>query len=580
LIGASAVASMVALSGLGCGDSGGPAADREADRSGFPDAADPGEAPTGADSELLSTQLDSFFQSGSPDRLLKSDSPRDAISDPAASFESGGGTVAGQRSVAQAGAATAGTGEPPVDDTVAGFPPRQDSILSESASDVAAVAQDPTASADVNRLLARLQELRRMQLDVQTVQDFQRIQEERVDKANQLLAAQPSFDYQVVAIKSQVEALSLLDGAQVSGARERLTDFCRDLLGSDNRDKQRMGMLGLTGVYMRRFYRDSSVGLQDLLHDIDQVTKTNYDDFELGGELAQAASSLFANGHRQEAIELMTLLADNLRQSQDIRVIGVVDSLVAQVAMAEVKLDRLIADQVANEEKNLPNLRAGMEQIIASGATVALYNEMTPWMRLFEQQACYRSADLVAEMLEAAFHQLPADQGNSEVLGALQSIRQRMGLIGRTLDWSQLVDLKGQPFDPGVLRDKVVLVTFFSATADEQDRRQLQFETRMYEELHSHGFTMVGFNMDDDPNAARDFFSARPPRWHCLRAATSGRLGYASRFAQQVVADQTPYRLLLDRQGRVVHVAVPIERLGKDVQKLLPSGPSGQAPQP
>ncbi len=424
-------------------------------------------------------------------------------------------------------------------------------------------------SPDVNRLMARLHELHRMQLDIQSMEQFHEIQNERIDNATKLLAAEPSYEFQILAIKSQIDAMSWLAGTRLPNAAEQLDKRCRELMASDTAEFRRMGMLGLTGAYMRAFSNDPQSSVEPLLEDIRTILRKNPDDFELATELAQASSTLFTTGHRDKAIQVMLTLREELRQSSEISVIGIADSLAAQVAMAEVRFDKIIAGQVEDEAANMPNLLTALDTIVASGTTVALYNEMIPWMRRFEEYACYRSADAVAAALETAFRKLPADAGTVEVLEALRPIRKRMGLVGKTLDWTELLDFKGQPFNADLLKNKVVLLTFFTAEADENQRNQLQFETRIFEELQNRGFAMVGFNVDNDSNAAKNFFRTRPPRWHCLRSANEAKLGFAAPFAERVVADQVPYRLLLDREGRVVHVAVPIERLGTYVTKLL-----------
>ncbi len=428
---------------------------------------------------------------------------------------------------------------------------------------------------DINRLVDRLQKLHSMQLDVQSMDQFQQIQIERLDKATQVLELNPSYEFQVMAIKTQIDALSWQDGTKQPGAAERLAQRCQELLQSENLDFRRMGMLGQTGAFMRRYSSDPSIGVSELVASIQLVLARDFDDFELATELTQSASAIFSLKQRADAIQVMSALRDGLRSSQQPPVIGIADSLAAQIAMAEVEFDTLIKNQVADEEANLPALRAGVEKVVASGVTVSLYNEMVPWMQLFEQQACYRSTGVVAEVLETAFRQLPSDPGIIEVLNALQPVRQRMGLIGNPLDWSELVNYKGEPFDGKVLKDKVVLVTFFSGKADKFLRDQLQFETKMFEELQDQGFMMVGFNVDPDPNSARDFFGSRLPRWHCLQSSNSARMGFESAFAAQTVANQVPYRLLLNREGKVVHLGIPIDRLGKyvtaEMQKSVPA---------
>jgi hypothetical protein len=429
------------------------------------------------------------------------------------------------------------------------------------------------ASEDVNRLIDRLQKLYELQQDVQSMEQFNQIQAERLEKATRVLELEPSYEYQVIAIKSQIDALSWQDGMRQPQAGAQLEELCQRLQQSDNRDFRRMGMLGRTGGFMRRFTRDPSLGVSELVANIGQAFSVDYDDFELATEMAQAASAIFTQGRRDEAIQLMAALRDALQPSQEAPIRGIIDSLQAQIAMAEVRLDQLIAAQIADETKNLPQLAAGVERIVDSGVTVALYNEMTPWMQLFERQACYRSADTVAAKLESAFLKLPVDNSSTEVLSSLRRIRQRLGLVGQPLQWSELVDLQGQPFDPQVLAGKVVLVTFFSTEADKNLRDQLQFESKIFEELRDKGFAMVGVNVDASPTAARDFFGSRPPRWYCLQSSNANKMGLESTFAQQVVADRLPYRLLINREGQVVHLGIPVDRLGKYVTTLMQATP-------
>lgn len=444
---------------------------------------------------------------------------------------------------------------------------------SESTQTEANATVETPNSADINRLVDRLQKLHSGQVDVQSMEQFQQIQTERLEKASQLLELQPSYEFQVMAIKTQIDALSWQDGTKQPGAQERLVQRCQELLQSENLDFRRMGLLGQTGAFMRRYSQDPSIGVTEFVSSIQQVMSKDFDDFELATELAQTASAIFAMKQRADSIQVMTALRDCLRASSQLPVVGIADSLTTQIAMAEVEFDKLIKNQVVDEEKHLPELRAGMEKIVGSGVTVALYNEMTPWMKVFEQQACYRSNGVVAEVLESAFRQLPSEPAIVEVLEALRPVRERMALVGKTLDWSDLSDSKGTAFDPRVLEGKVVLVTFFSGNADKNLRDQLQFETKMFEELQERGFAMVGFNVDADPNAARDFFGSRLPRWYWLQSSDSARIGFESKFATQTVASQLPYRLLLDREGKVIHLGIPIDRLGKYVTTEMQKTP-------
>jgi hypothetical protein len=58
-----------------------------------------------------------------------------------------------------------------------------------------------------------------------------------------------------------------------------------------------------------------------------------------------------------------------------------------------------------------------------------------------------------------------------------------------------------------------------------------------------------------------------------LQSSNANKMGLESTFAQQVVADRLPYRLLINRAGEVVHLGVPVDRLGRYITTLMQGAP-------
>lgn len=448
---------------------------------------------------------------------------------------------------------------------------------SEASSDASPTPTAKAADVDANRLLGRIAQLTEVQRTAETKEQIRDTLVEQADLAKQIYESSSSFSFKVAAVKTRVHALTILDKMQEPEAFESLLEFGDSLMERPESELRKMGFFASVSARLRQYLMDpQSQDFEEIVARVDQFTGQNFDDFDLGTELAAAGSQLFIAGKREEAIQLMSVLRDNFRKSSRIEMVGVADTLAAQVAMASVKLDKVIAGQIANEDKNLPQLADAMDQMLASGVTVAFYNEMTGWMQMFEREARYRSVDLVAEKMQQAFREAAQTQPDKflDVLDSLELVRKRMALIGKPLSFQGVQLASGKPFDPSVNQGKVVLVTFWTSKADQNERLQLQFETRSYEDWRPMGVSMVGFNMDDDPDAAAKFFGTTPPRWHNTRSDDPSELGYDSEFANRCVADQTPYRVLLDRDGKVAHVAVPVDRLAARVSELLQGKPA------
>lgn len=459
------------------------------------------------------------------------------------------------------------------------------STVTESQGEgVGETPKQDVANVDANRLLSRIAELTEVQRTAPTKEKIRDTLVEQADLADQVYRSSASFQFKVSAVKTRIHALTILDKLQEPDAYQQLEEFSRSLMQRSEAQLQKMGFFGLASAQLRRYMmKPNEVDFAEIVSLADKYTAENYDDFDLGRELAAASSQLFVSGKREEAMQLMAVLRDNFWKSEQIEMQGLADALAAQIAMASVNLDKVVAKQVADEEANMPQLAEAMDQMIATGVTVALYNEMAGWMQLFEREAKYQSVEMMASKLQGAFRK--ASKGNDDrfldVLETLDLILQRMDLVGKPFPIEGVELASGGTFDPSVTEGKVVLLSFWSSEADQEQRRELQFETKAYEDWRPLGVAMVGFNMDNNRDMARQFFGSNPPRWYNTRSSDPANLGYDSQFAQRAVADQTPYRILLDHEGKVAFVAVPVEQLAGRISQLLKQVPeAGNKVQP
>lgn len=439
-----------------------------------------------------------------------------------------------------------------------------------------AAAQPSAADVDANRLLARIEELTIQQSKAESTEEIRATLIEQADLARQIYDSGTSFSFKVMAVKTRIHALTILDRLKEPTAYDDLIKFGKELMKREEAVLNKMGLLGMVSAQLRQFMLDSEKQpFQDIVDGVDGFTKENHDDVELAREMAAASSQLFRSGKREEAIQMMRVLGANFRRSDNPDIIEVSEMLSAQSVMAEMKLDKIIAGQLANENENLPKLAETMDQMIQAEPTIALYNELSGWMQFFEKEGRYKSIDLMAEKLQIKYREASERDPDKylQVLDTLDLIRNRMALIGQPASYQGLKMADGGAFDAAKAEGKVVLLTFWSTAANERDRKELQFETRSYEDWRPMGVLMVGFNMDEDATAAKSFFGNHPPRWENTLSDQEGELGYASGFAERYVADRTPYRVLVDHEGKVAHVGVPVERLAQRISELLKAKP-------
>ncbi len=174
-------------------------------------------------------------------------------------------------------------------------------------------------------------------------------------------------------------------------------------------------------------------------------------------------------------------------------------------------------------------------------------------------------ASAVMAAIEENFALLKAPQLIAEAKPVIEGFKKRIALIGQPLDFSgQKVVTSGKEFDVSAISGKITLVDFW-ATWCGPCRAEFPNLRELYKKYQDKGFEIVGVNLDDAEEDVSGFLEKESLPWIHLRSMDKTLEGFANPLSQKLSITAIPFMLLLDREGKVVH----IHARGKRLEELL-----------
>lgn len=174
-------------------------------------------------------------------------------------------------------------------------------------------------------------------------------------------------------------------------------------------------------------------------------------------------------------------------------------------------------------------------------------------------------ASAVMATIEENFALLKAPQLIAEAKPVIEGFKKRIALIGQPLDFSgQKVLLTGKEFEASAIAGKITLVDFW-ATWCGPCRAEFPNLRELYKKYQDKGFEIIGVNLDDAEDDVSTFLVKESLPWIHLRSMDKSLEGFANPLSQKLSITAIPFMLLLDREGKVVH----IHARGKRLEELL-----------
>lgn len=165
------------------------------------------------------------------------------------------------------------------------------------------------------------------------------------------------------------------------------------------------------------------------------------------------------------------------------------------------------------------------------------------------------------EWYTAAATRFPETPPGKKAAGA----KRRLDSVGKPLKFVAK-DFQGRTIDLSRFRGRVVLIDYW-ATWCEPCKESFKQLKELNAKYGSAGFTIIGVNLDNTPEEAKDYLSKnRLPWYHVYEEG-----GLESRLANELGILTLPTKILIDKRGNVVDRNIHISHLEDELKKLLRS---------
>ena len=152
-------------------------------------------------------------------------------------------------------------------------------------------------------------------------------------------------------------------------------------------------------------------------------------------------------------------------------------------------------------------------------------------------------------------------------LTVLEGVNRRMQLPGNLIKLEGTL-LDGSKLDWKAYRGKVVLVDFW-ATWCGPCRAEVPNILKMYEAYHDKGFEVLGISLDNTAEDATSYIKDTNIPWPTMFSDKPSEQGWRHPMAIRYGITGIPRAILVDREGKVVHMTARGPYLEQELRKLL-----------
>ncbi|MCA8999301.1 MAG: TlpA family protein disulfide reductase [Planctomycetaceae bacterium] len=159
------------------------------------------------------------------------------------------------------------------------------------------------------------------------------------------------------------------------------------------------------------------------------------------------------------------------------------------------------------------------------------------------------------------------DERLTGTIESLEGTMRRLSLLGNEID-IEGTTVEGKPFNIDSYKGKVVLVDFW-ATWCGPCVAELPNVKAMYDAYHDKGFEVVGISLDESKEDLVGFIEKRDLKWVTLFSENPENQGWNNPIARHYGISGIPTVILVNQEGKVVHLNARGNVLQEELAKLL-----------
>lgn len=149
----------------------------------------------------------------------------------------------------------------------------------------------------------------------------------------------------------------------------------------------------------------------------------------------------------------------------------------------------------------------------------------------------------------------------------LQGMLRRMNLMGQPIEISGKT-IDGKEIDWKSYRGKVVLVDFWASWCG-PCRQEIPNILKLYEAYHGKGFDVLGISLDETQKAAVEGVKEEKIPWPSIFPEDENERRWNHPLVRHYGIGGIPMAILVDKDGKVVHMNARGENLATELQRLL-----------